>query len=192
VAEQKLKDFCFHPLIIDYKTVSKNFSTNFSIHATPPLPTSTQTYSDLFRTIIRDLVLSEDCSFQNRVLTVCLICLHKFSKMAEQQNAQQVVQPAVQPAIQPVVQQQQGVNPVANQPGKVQVAHAQAVQGANGGINLKVKKAKLPEFWGQKDKDSIAAAEFAKRIDWIMSANGWTDEEAYHNFGMALCGSANI
>jgi hypothetical protein len=25
-----------------------------------------------------------------------------------------------------------------------------------------------------------------------MSANGWTDEETYHNFGMALCGSANI
>ncbi len=74
----------------------------------------------------------------------------------------------------------------------MQVAHAQAIQGANGGIHLKVEKAKLPEFWGQKDKDSIAAAEFAKRIDWIMSANGWTDEEAYHNFGMALRRSANI
>ncbi len=69
---------------------------------------------------------------------------------------------------------------------------AQADQGANGGINLKVEKAKLPEFYSQKDKDSIAAAEFTKRIDWNMSANGWTDEEAYSNFGMALCGSANI
>jgi hypothetical protein len=28
--------------------------------------------------------------------------------------------------------------------------------------------------------------------DWIMSANGSTDKEAYHNFGMALHGSANI
>jgi hypothetical protein len=108
--------------------------------------------------------------------------------MADQQNAQNVIPPAVQPAVQP----QQGVAPVNNQPGNVQVAHTQAVQGANGGINLKVKKAKLPKFWGQKDKDSIAAAEFAKRFNWIMSANGWTDEEAYHNFDMALRRSANI
>jgi hypothetical protein len=114
--------------------------------------------------------------------------------MVDQQNVQQIVPPAVQPVIPLAVQPQQGVNPVANQPGQgnIQVAHAHAVQGANGGINLKVEKAKLPEFWGQKDKDSIAAAELAKRIDWIISANGWTDEEAYHNFGMALRGSANI
>jgi hypothetical protein len=77
--------------------------------------------------------------------------------MADQQNVQQNVQPVVQLVIQPVGQQQQGVNPVAKPAGNVQAAHAQAVQGANGGINLKVKKAKLPEFWGQKDKVSIAA-----------------------------------
>jgi hypothetical protein len=72
------------------------------------------------------------------------------------------------------------------------VPHAQAVQGPNGNLQLQVEKAKLPEFYGQKDKDSIAAAEFAKRIDWNISANGWTDEEAFSNFGMALRGSANI
>jgi hypothetical protein len=55
-----------------------------------------------------------------------------------------------------------------------------------------VEKAKLPEFWGQKDKDSIAAAECAKQIDWTMLANDWTDKEAFDNFGMALHGSANI
>jgi len=84
------------------------------------------------------------------------------------------------------------VNNPAGQAGQVNVPMAQAVQGANGGINLKDEKAKLPEFYGQKDKDSIAAAEFAKRIDRNMQANGWTDEKAYSDFGMALRGSANI
>ncbi len=92
--------------------------------------------------------------------------------------------PAIQPQIPPVAPV---VNPAA---GQVNVPHAQAVQGPNG-LQLRVEKAKLPKFWGQKDKDSIAAAEFAKRIDWNVQANGWTDEEAYSNFGMALRGSAD-
>jgi len=93
--------------------------------------------------------------------------------------------PAIQPPNPPVAPV---VHPAA---GQVNVPHAQAVQGPNG-LQLRVEKAKLPEFWGQKDKDSIAAAEFAKRIDWNVQANRWTDEEAYSNFGMALRGSADI
>jgi hypothetical protein len=93
--------------------------------------------------------------------------------------------PAIQPPNLPIAPV---VHPAA---GQVNIPHAQAVQGPNG-LQLRVEKAKLPEFWGQKDKDSIAAAEFAKRIDWNVQANGWTDEEAYSNFGMALRGSADI
>ncbi len=63
--------------------------------------------------------------------------------------------PAIQPPNPPVAPV---VNPAA---GQVNVPHAQAVQGPNG-LQLRVEKAKLPEFWGQKDKDSNAAAEFAK------------------------------
>jgi hypothetical protein len=107
-------------------------------------------------------------------------------------QAQNQAQVPVVPEVPPNPPGQVPVAPVNNPAGHVQVPMVQAIQGANGGINLKVEKAKLPEFYGQKDKDSIAAAEFAKRIDWNMSANGWTDEEAYSNFGMALCGSANI
>jgi hypothetical protein len=93
------------------------------------------------------------------------------------------------PAIQPQLPLVAPVNnPVA---GQVNVPHAQAVQGPNG-LQLRVEKTKLPEFYSEKDKDSIAAAEFAKRIDWNVAANGWTDKEAYSNFGMALRGSANI
>ncbi len=93
--------------------------------------------------------------------------------------------PAIQLQLPPVAPV---VNPAV---GQINVPHAQVVQGPNG-LQLRVEKAKLPEFWGQKDKDSIAAAEFAKRINWNVQANGQTDEEAYSNFGMALRGSADI
>ncbi len=39
--------------------------------------------------------------------------------------------------------------------GNVPTHNAQAVQGADWGINLKVEQTKLPEFWGQEEKDSI-------------------------------------
>jgi hypothetical protein len=56
---------------------------------------------------------------------------------------------------------------------------------------LKVQQTKLPEFWGQKDKDSISANEFVKRVDKMMSANNWSDKVAFDNFALALRGSAN-
>ncbi len=56
--------------------------------------------------------------------------------------------PAIQPQIPPVAPV---VNPVVNQ---INVPHAQAVQGPNG-LQLQVEKAKLPEFWGQKDKTPL-------------------------------------
>jgi len=36
---------------------------------------------------------------------------------------------------------------------------------------VNVQQTKLPEFWGQKDKDSITAKKFVKRVDRMMSAN---------------------
>jgi hypothetical protein len=56
---------------------------------------------------------------------------------------------------------------------------------------VKVQQTKLPEFWGQKEKDSISANEFVKRVDKMMSANNWTDKVAFDNFGLALKGEAN-
>ncbi len=66
------------------------------------------------------------------------------------------------------------------------------VQGADGGMAVKVQQTKLPEFWGQKEKDSISANEFVKRVDKMMSANNWTDKVAFDNFGLALKGEANL
>ena len=68
---------------------------------------------------------------------------------------------------------------------------AQVVQGADGGMAVKVHQKKLPEFWGQKDKDSITANEFVKRVDKMMSANNWSNKIAFDIFGLALHGSAN-
>jgi hypothetical protein len=76
--------------------------------------------------------------------------------------------------------------------GNVNIHHAQAVQGADGGINLKVEQTKLPEFWGQREKDSITANAFIQRVDNMMAANNWTDHIAFRNFALVLRGSADI
>ncbi len=56
---------------------------------------------------------------------------------------------------------------------------------------VKVQQTKLPEFWGQKEKDSISANEFVKRVDKMMSANNWTGKVAFDNFGLAFKGETN-
>jgi hypothetical protein len=114
----------------------------------------------------------------------------------------QVPNPAIQP---PVLQHQVPPNlpnpppppppphgaPIQPPAGQVPIVQAQVVPGANGNMDLKIHETKLPEFWGQKEKDSISANEFVKRVDKMMSANNWTDKVAFDNFGLALKGEAN-
>jgi hypothetical protein len=112
---------------------------------------------------------------------------------AQQQNNQQQQQQVQQPIIQPAVQQLV-VNPVNQAANNVSIVHAQVIHGTNGGMALKVQRTKLPEFWGQKDKDFITANEFVKQVKWvdkIKSANNWSDKIAFKNFALALRGSAN-
>jgi hypothetical protein len=59
-------------------------------------------------------------------------------------------------------------------------------------MDLKIQQTKLPEFWGQKDKDSISANEFVKRVNKMKSANNWTEKVAFDNFSLALKGEANV
>ena len=92
---------------------------------------------------------------------------------------------------------QQVIVPPANNDGNdgndgVPIHHAQAVQGADGGINLKVEQTKLPEFWGQREKDSITANAFIQRVDNMMAANNWSDHIAFRNFALVLRGSADV
>jgi hypothetical protein len=88
-------------------------------------------------------------------------------------------------------QQQPLVTPVNQPANNVPIVQAKVVEGADGGMAVKAQQTKLPEFWGQKDKDSITANEFVKRVDKMMSANNWSDKIAFDNFCLALRGSAN-
>jgi hypothetical protein len=90
-------------------------------------------------------------------------------------------------------QPQDNLAPVNNQQAQnnVPVNQVQVLQGADGSINLKVEQTKLPEFWGQKEKDSIAANKFVKGTDKMMSANNWSNNIAIDNFALALRGLAN-
>jgi hypothetical protein len=68
---------------------------------------------------------------------------------------------------------------------------AQVVQRADGINAHKVKQTKLPEFWGNKNKDSITGNEFVKRIDNMVKINNWACKVANTNFAMMLQGLAN-
>jgi hypothetical protein len=108
-----------------------------------------------------------------------------------QNNAQQQQVPLPPPPPPPPAQSQQQVNPIQPPAAQVPIVQAQVVPGANGNRDLKIQQTKLPEFWGQKEKDSISANEFVKRVDKMMSANNWSDKVAFDNFGLALKGEAN-
>jgi hypothetical protein len=115
---------------------------------------------------------------------------------AQAQNNAQVQQvptnlPPPPPPPPPPAQNAPQVNPIQPPAGRVPIIQAQVVPGANGNMDLKIQQTKLPEFWGQKEKDSISANEFVKRVDKMMSANNWSDKVAFDNFGLALKGEAN-
>ncbi len=124
----------------------------------------------------------------------------------DQQNNAQVPNPPVVPPVVPPVQPPQllppppppiqpqppVINPVAPPAGQVPIVQAQVHQNPNGNIDLKLQQTKLPEFWGQKEKDSISAYEFVKRVDKMASANNSTDKVAFDNVGLALKGEGNI
>jgi hypothetical protein len=49
----------------------------------------------------------------------------------------------------------------------------------------------LPEFWGQKEKDSITPNAFIQGVNNMMAANGWTDHITFRNFALVFRGSAD-
>jgi hypothetical protein len=97
----------------------------------------------------------------------------------------------VPPPPPPPLQNAPQVLPVVPPAAQVPIVQAQVVPNPNGNMDLKIQQTKLPEFWGQKDKDSISANEFVKRVDKMMSANIWSDKVAFDNFGLALKVEAN-
>jgi hypothetical protein len=78
--------------------------------------------------------------------------------------------------------QNQNQNVVVNQ--AAQKAAAQLAQKilANTNVTLKQEIIKIPEFFGEKAKDSITAPEFISRIDESQVSNGWNDTTTFANF----------
>jgi hypothetical protein len=108
------------------------------------------------------------------------------NQIQQQQQQQQLPPPPPPPGLPPAI------NPVVPPAGAVPIVQAQLQQNPNGNIDLKLQQTKLPEFWGQKEKDSISAHEFVKRVDKMASANNWSDKVAFDNVGLALKGQANV
>jgi len=81
-----------------------------------------------------------------------------------------------------VEQAPQQVHPIYQPDNNVRIVQAQVVQGADGGMSLKVQQTKLREFWGQNNKDSIAAREFVKQFDKMMPVNNRSNMVAFDIF----------
>jgi len=53
-------------------------------------------------------------------------------------------------------------------------------------FNLRVKQNKIPEFFGQKVKDTISAMDFIRRLEDLAKMNRWTDAQIYYHFTNSL------
>jgi hypothetical protein len=86
----------------------------------------------------------------------------------------------------PQVAQNVVVNPAAQQ------AAAQLAQQilANTNVMLKQKIVKIPEYFGEKAKDTVTAQEFISRIDKCQVSNDRNDTMTYANFRLCLRGEA--
>jgi hypothetical protein len=55
---------------------------------------------------------------------------------------------------------------------------------------LKQEIVKIPEFFGEKAKDTVTAQEFILRIDEYQVSNDWNDTTTFANFQLCLRGEA--
>ena len=74
-----------------------------------------------------------------------------------------------------------------------QAAAAQLAQQilANTNVTLKQELVKIPDFCGEKGKDTVTATQFMARIDECQVANDWNDTTTYANFSLCLKGKAD-
>jgi hypothetical protein len=61
---------------------------------------------------------------------------------------------------------------------------------ANTNVMLKQEIVKIPEFFGEKGKDTVTAQEFINRIDECQVSNDWNDTMTLANFRLCLRGEA--
>jgi len=71
------------------------------------------------------------------------------------------------------------------------VVQQQVPAGAQTTLAFKVEQSKVPEFFGQKGKDTITAIVSIRRIDDLARTNNWSDTVTYTNVANTLRGFAH-
>ena len=62
--------------------------------------------------------------------------------------------------------------------------------GAQTTLAFRVDQSKIPEFWGQKSKDTVTAIVFIRKIEDLARTNHWTDTATYANVANGFKGFA--
>jgi hypothetical protein len=62
--------------------------------------------------------------------------------------------------------------------------------GAKTTLAFRVEQSKIPEFWGQKAKDTVTAIVFIRKIEDLARTNAWNDATTYANVANAFKGFA--
>jgi hypothetical protein len=62
---------------------------------------------------------------------------------------------------------------------------------ANMNVSLKQEVVKIPDFWGEKGKDTVTAQQIISRIDECQVSNNWNDTTVFANFSLCLCSEAD-
>jgi hypothetical protein len=88
----------------------------------------------------------------------------------------------------PQVQDNNQVNLDGDQGG--QVVQQQVQAGSQTTLAFKVEQSKVPEYFGQKNKDRRSAVMFIQRIDDLARTNNWTDAVTYTIVANTLRGFA--
>jgi len=62
--------------------------------------------------------------------------------------------------------------------------------GAQTTLAFRVEQSKIPDFWGQKAKDTVTAIVFIRKIEDLARTNNWNDTATYANVANAFKGFA--
>jgi hypothetical protein len=77
-----------------------------------------------------------------------------------------------------------------NQDQAGQVVQQNVPAGAQTILAFRVEQSKIPDFWGQKAKDTVTAIVFIRKIDDLARSNNWNDTTTYANVANAFKGFA--
>jgi hypothetical protein len=78
------------------------------------------------------------------------------------------------------------IQPDLNQDQAGQVVQQNVPAGAQTTLAFRVEQSKIPDFWGQKAKDTITAIVFIRKIDDLARSNNWNNTTTYANVANAF------